>query len=284
MTTIFHPPSTNPPASFPAPAWFLKFVLRLVAPKLPVFCRPVSFRDGWRAVWLQATGLRRLRQRQFFQNFFRLRLRCHAAAQIFGHARAGLCAAGFVRRARLCHHVEKIAFEILRRIVHAHFAARNVLADDFQNALQSFARQHRRRDAQRVRLGEQFLQRAGGLDFSAVINHHAVANVLDIGKQMAAQDHRLAAARERDDQILHFAAADRIKAGGRLIENHEVRIVDERLRQADAALHAFGKFADGARLRFAEADHFQKVVPRDCRVRFSRDEKDFRKNPASRAS
>ena len=47
-----------------------------------------------------------------------------AAAQICGHARAGLRAAGFLRRARLLHHVEKIAFEILRRIVHAHFAGR----------------------------------------------------------------------------------------------------------------------------------------------------------------
>ena len=76
---------------------------------------------------------------------------------------------------------------------------------------------------------------------------------------MAAQNHRLAATRQRDDQILHLAAANRIQAGSRLVEDHQVGIVDERLRQPDAPLHALGKFADGARLCFAETDHFQQL-------------------------
>ena len=46
---------------------------------------------------------------------------------------------------------------------------------------------------------------------------------------------------------------------GRFVENDEVGIVDERLRQADAALHAFGKFADGPRARLAQADHFEQL-------------------------
>jgi hypothetical protein len=52
----------------------------------------------------------------------------------------------------------------------------------------------------------------------------------------------------------------RIQAGGRFVENDQVRIVDERLGQADAALHAFGKFADGAHARLAEADHFEQLL------------------------
>ena len=50
------------------------------------------------------------------------------------------------------------------------------------------------------------------------------------------------------------------RPGRRLVENDQVGIVDERLRQADAALHAFGKFAHRARPRLAQADHFQQLL------------------------
>ena len=77
---------------------------------------------------------------------------------------------------------------------------------------------------------------------------------------MAAQNHRLAATSERHNQVLHLAAANRVQARRRLVENDQVRIVDECLRQADAALHALGKFADGAGAGLAEADHFEKLL------------------------
>ena len=119
---------------------------------------------------------------------------------------------------------------------------------------------HRRRDAQRVRLGEQFFQRAKRLHLAAVINHHAIANVLHIRKQMAAENHRLAAPRQSDDEILDLAAADGVEAGSRFVEDDEVGIVDERLRETDAALHALGEFAHRARARLAQADHFQQLL------------------------
>ena len=77
---------------------------------------------------------------------------------------------------------------------------------------------------------------------------------------MAAQDYRLAAPRERNDQIFHLATANGIKAGGRFVENDEVGVIDERLCQSDAPLHAFGKFANGARLGFAEANHVEQLL------------------------
>ena len=76
---------------------------------------------------------------------------------------------------------------------------------------------------------------------------------------MAAQNHRLAAPRQRDDEVLHLAAADGVKPGRRFVENHQVGVVDERLRQPDAALHALGKLAHGARPRLAQADHFEQL-------------------------
>ena len=76
---------------------------------------------------------------------------------------------------------------------------------------------------------------------------------------MTAQDHRLAASRQRENQILHLAAADGIQARRRFVEDDEIGIVDERLREPDAALHAFGKFPDRARLRLVQADHFEQL-------------------------
>ena len=76
---------------------------------------------------------------------------------------------------------------------------------------------------------------------------------------MAAQNHGFAAPRERDDQILYFAATNWIKPRRRFIENHQVGIIDERLGESDAALHPFRELADGARLRRFQADHFQQL-------------------------
>ena len=76
---------------------------------------------------------------------------------------------------------------------------------------------------------------------------------------MTAQNHRLAAPGQRQDEVLDFAATNRVKPRGRFIENDEVGVVDERLRQADAALHALGKFAHGAHVNLAQTDHFEQL-------------------------
>ena len=157
-------------------------------------------------------------------------------------------------------------------------------ANDFQHALHRFTREDRRGDPQCVRRGEQFLERAHRLDFSAVINHHAIANIFDVGKQMAAENHGLAAPRQRQNQILHFAAADRVEAGSRFVQDDEIRIIDQRLRQADAALHAFGKFAHRARPRLVQADHFQQLFRAIVALAFAQLKKVSERNRASRAN
>ena len=65
---------------------------------------------------------------------------------------------------------------------------------------------------------------------------------------------------QRQDQVLDFAAADGVQAGGRLVEDNQFGIVDQGLGQADAALHALGEFADHAGADGAQADHFQKLL------------------------
>src|SRR5438093_13640724 len=77
---------------------------------------------------------------------------------------------------------------------------------------------------------------------------------------MAAQNYGLAATCQSEDQILDLATANRIEAGGRLVENDEVRIVDERLRQANAPLHALREFAHRACVRLRQAHHVEELL------------------------
>ena len=76
---------------------------------------------------------------------------------------------------------------------------------------------------------------------------------------MTAQEDRLAPPRQRHDQVFDLATADGIQARSRLIQDHQIRIVDERLRQADAPLHAFGELAYRSRPRLAQAHHFEQL-------------------------
>ena len=56
---------------------------------------------------------------------------------------------------------------------------------------------------------------------------------------MRAEEHRAASIPQLQDQLADISAAKRIEPGHRLVENHEVRLVEERLRDADALQHAF---------------------------------------------
>ena len=55
--------------------------------------------------------------------------------------------------------------------------------------------------------------------------------------------HRLAALVQALDDALHLDAADRVEARHRLVEEHELGIVDQRLGDADALQHALGVLA-----------------------------------------
>jgi len=109
-------------------------------------------------------------------------------------------------------------------------------------------------------------KRAHGVNPAAVINHDPVANVFHVRAQMAAQNDCFAAASQCDNQVFHFATADRIEAGSRLIQNDQIGIIDKGLREADAALHAFGEFADGA-----GASLLKPTISSNCSPRFARE-------------
>ena len=66
------------------------------------------------------------------------------------------------------------------------------------------------------------------------------------------------------DQRAHVAAAERIEPGHRLVENHQLGLVDERLRDADALQHAFRELAQLQAALGADADLVEQ--PRDARA------------------
>ena len=86
----------------------------------------------------------------------------------------------------------------------------------------------------------------------------AIADVLHIGQQMGRHDHRLAPPLEIDDEILHLAGADRIETAGRFDEQHQFRVVDQRLRHPDAACHALGIFLELPLFIAPQADHLDQ--------------------------
>ena len=70
------------------------------------------------------------------------------------------------------------------------------------------------------------------------------AQRLGIRQDVRAEEHRPPLVAKLQDQIAHLAPADGIEPGHRLVEDDELRIVDERLREADALHHAFRVLAD----------------------------------------
>ena len=101
---------------------------------------------------------------------------------------------------------------------------------------------------------------------------------------MTAENDGFAPAGHGQDQILDFPAADRVHPGGRLVQDDEVRVVDQRLGQTNAPLHAFGKLPHHARAHLAQADHFQKFFGALACARPAANRIDSQKNSASRAS
>src|ERR1043165_6413143 len=77
---------------------------------------------------------------------------------------------------------------------------------------------------------------------------------------MAAEDHSFSTAGQRKDEIFDLAASDWVQSSRRLIQDDQIGVVDERLGHTDAALHAFGELAHGARTGLGQTDHLEKLL------------------------
>ena len=88
-------------------------------------------------------------------------------------------------------------------------------------------------------------------------NRHAVANLLDLAEQVRVQKDRFALRLEGLHDVADLAPAHRIDAVGRLVEEDHVRLVHQRLGDAEPLFHALGVGADFVVHPPLEADHLQ---------------------------
>jgi len=78
---------------------------------------------------------------------------------------------------------------------------------------------------------------------SARDDRDAVAQRLGIRKNVRAEEHGAAAIAQPQDQLTNLAAAERVEPRHRLVEEDDLGIVEQRLRDADALQHALGELA-----------------------------------------
>ena len=109
-------------------------------------------------------------------------------------------------------------------------------------------------------LVEHFLQRAVGNDLAVVHRHQPIEALrfVHIGRRDH-HAHLRPAGADCVDQIPELAARQRVDAGRRLVENEQIRIVDQRAAQAELLLHAAGQLAGRAVLERIERGGGQEL-------------------------
>src|SRR5262249_8338519 len=83
----------------------------------------------------------------------------------------------------------------------------------------------------------------GGDELALVDDDHLLAGLLNLGKDVSAENDGVVAG-ETADEFARFVNLFGIEAGGRLIKNEHVGVVDGGLSQANAAAIALGKLAE----------------------------------------
>ena len=77
---------------------------------------------------------------------------------------------------------------------------------------------------------------------------------------MAAHDDRFALITQLANHVLHVSCAERVEATGRLVEQHEIGVIDKRLGQANSASHPLGIFLELAAAGVIQVDEFDELV------------------------
>ncbi|MCY1483927.1 hypothetical protein D9M68_175120 [compost metagenome] len=112
-----------------------------------------------------------------------------------------------------------------------------------------FRQQRDERRFQRVAAGLRAdLGRAAGGQHAAGVHRHQVVEALGLLHVGGGDDHAHARAAGADalDQLPELVARQRVDAGGRLVEDQQVGVVDQRAAQAELLFHAAGQLAGRA--------------------------------------
>ena len=90
---------------------------------------------------------------------------------------------------------------------------------------------------------EQIERRAVGDDLAGREDDHAIGERFDLVEIVRRQQHRLAVALQRQQDVVNLPPRDRIETRGRLIEDVEIRIVQHRHGQGEALPLSTGQTA-----------------------------------------
>ena len=107
---------------------------------------------------------------------------------------------------------------------------------------------------------DQFVEPAFTHERALVQDADAVADFLHLAEQMRAEQHGDAALFEIEDEVANLARAGGIDAGGRLIEHEQPRLLDHRLREADALEHPFRVAAEAPVRGIFQPDQLQQFL------------------------
>src|SRR6185437_103722 len=106
--------------------------------------------------------------------------------------------------------------------------------------------------------GDERRRRALGELAPSVDDLDAIAQALGFVHEVRREEDRLALAQQRAQLLPHEVARLRVEAGGGLVEEEQVRIVHERAREHQPALHAAGELFDAARFARLERGELEQ--------------------------
>src|SRR5205807_2167278 len=98
------------------------------------------------------------------------------------------------------------------------------------------------------------------LQYLTVLNEgHAVAGALDLAEQVRVEQHGGAALALGLDDLAHEPPAAGVEARSRLVQEDELGVAQERLRESDALQHALREMAQLLVAVWSEADQVQEL-------------------------
>src|SRR5213596_2128072 len=108
-----------------------------------------------------------------------------------------------------------------------------------------------------VRAPGEFPHGPANQELPMVQERDVVAHLLDLAEEMRAHEDRAALVFQRLDHIADLGHAARIQPGRGLVEDEQVRLVEERLGDRQALLHPFRKLLDPMVRPFCQLDLFE---------------------------
>ena len=97
-------------------------------------------------------------------------------------------------------------------------------------------------------------------DAAALDEHDPIAGGFHFAEQMGVEKHRDPVGAQLGDDVAHQQPSQWVEAGGRLVQEHELRLVEQRLGQPHALQHALAVAAQRAVGRIDEVHAGQQSI------------------------